>query len=181
MTGTIILSSDIHGSLPALNQLLERAKEHQAPTLLIAGDLCPSEDPAFVSLLHSGPHVVLVRGNCDNGYAFNQAKLPLPPLSRSIPYNDCTLLLTHGDRFPSPYGFSLKRGDMFVFGHTHHPKVQRDKDGILLINPGSTTFPRTPLGPTYAVLDHEGVSIRSLDDGKPLTGYQYLFTFDKDQ
>lgn len=181
MTPTFLLSSDIHGSIPALTQLLERAEEHQAQAILIAGDLCPSDDPRLSYLLQNASNIILVRGNCDSSYAFSQAGLPLPPINRTIAWGPRTILLTHGDRFPSPYGLSLKSGDIFVSGHTHHPKIQMDSEGILRINPGSPAFPRTTLGPTYAVLDGDGVSLRNVVDGKAIPSYQYFFDLERDQ
>lgn len=175
MLPTLILASDIHGSSFALRLLAGRAKQHQAQKILIAGDLCPPESLEFKTLLREEAETLLVRGNCDSSYAFSNAGINLPPLVQRLKWGEKTLVMTHGDRFPSPYGLDMESGDIFISGHTHIPHVVRQEDGILTINPGSTTFPRTPLGPTYALLFEEGVSIRSLDDDRPLPSLQYYF------
>jgi hypothetical protein len=181
MSSTLLLCSDIHGSFSALNLLVKRSEEHQAQAILIAGDLCPSEDLRMSMLLKNANNVILVRGNCDSSYAFSQAQLTYPPINQTIAWEGRTILLTHGDRFPSPFSLPLQKGDIFISGHTHHPKIQLNNEGILHINPGSPTFPRTPLGPTYAVLDNTSVSLRSLDDAALISGYQYFFPLERDQ
>lgn len=74
------------------------------------------------------------------------------------------ILLTHGDRYPSPYGMGLEKGDIFISGHTHTPQLHTDAMGIICVNPGSTTFPRNTLGPTYGILDKDGIRLLSLKD-----------------
>ncbi|ADY14594.1 YfcE family phosphodiesterase [Sphaerochaeta globosa] len=175
MLPTLILASDIHGSAFALHLLVGRAKQYQAEKILIAGDLCPPDSPEFRTLLTQEAETLLVRGNCDGSYEFSNAKIHLPPLVQRLQWGERTLVMTHGDRFPSPYGLDMKTGDIFISGHTHTPHLARQEDGIITINPGSTTFPRTPLGPTYALLFEEGISIRSLDDDRPLPSMQYYF------
>ncbi|NCC63591.1 MAG: metallophosphoesterase [Spirochaetia bacterium] len=181
MDSSLLLCSDIHGSFSALELLLARAEEHQAQAIVIAGDLCPSEDLRMSILLKNASKVILVRGNCDNSYAFSQAQLTYPPIIQTLAWEGRTVLITHGDRFPSSYSLPLKKGDVFVSGHTHQPKIQMNEEGILHINPGSAAFPRTPLGPTYAVLESTQVSIRSLEDAQAIPAYQYFFPLRSDQ
>ena len=181
MTPTYLITSDIHGSLRVLERLLEKARRFNAEAILIAGDLCPSDNPLFSALLHQEVPMHLVRGNCDSSYEFSNASLNLPPLVWRAPWKGRGLVMTHGDRYPSPYGLDLKKGDIFLYGHTHVPKVQLDADGILLLNPGSPTYPRTSLGPSYAILDGEGVSVRAFDDDRFLPSLQYDFFEESDQ
>ena len=49
-------------------------------------------------------------------------------------------------------------------GHTHVP-VLEEKDGVLYLNPGSTTIPKNGSRPSYAVWDNGRISIIGLDDG----------------
>ncbi|MDY0243430.1 MAG: YfcE family phosphodiesterase [Sphaerochaeta sp.] len=181
MSNTLLLASDVHGSIDALSLLDQRAREHQAESILIAGDLCPSGHTHFQILLRNIPHLFLVRGNCDSSYDFSNAGIPLPPQKRRIDWLGRTIFMTHGDRIHSPFGQNLKPGDIFISGHTHTPKLQKSEDGVIWVNPGSTTYPRTPLGPTYALLDEEGISIRSLTDDQPIAGLQYHFLPSADQ
>lgn len=168
MAFPLILASDIHGSTSALQLLIRLCDTHKAEKILIAGDLCPYDGQQINVLLHSGPHFILVRGNCDNTYAFSEAGLNLPPVIQRIEWDGRTIVMTHGDRHPSPFGLELEKGDIFVHGHTHIPHLSYTQEGFLSINPGSTTHPRSSLGPTYALLEETQVSIRSLDKDQVL-------------
>jgi putative phosphoesterase len=181
VTPTYLITSDIHGSVRVLERVLEKARAFKADAILIAGDLCPPENPLFSALLRQEIPVHSVRGNCDSSYEFSNASLSLPPLVWRTVWKGRELVMTHGDRFPSPYGLDLKKGDIFLCGHTHVPKVQMNAEGILTINPGSPTYPRTSLGPSYAIMDAEGVSIRAFDDDRYLPSLQYDFFDEIDQ
>ena len=162
---TIIFGSDLHGSLPALTSLLEKAEKFHASLLLLGGDLCPPDNTLFnIALANSPLKVIHVRGNCDSAYDFSKAHLPLPPLTYKTQFDGRTILLTHGDRYPSPYGLGLNKGDIFISGHTHTPQLHTDAMGIICVNPGSTTFPRNILGPTYGIIDKHSIRILSLKD-----------------
>ena len=179
---TIIFGSDLHGSLPALTSLLEKAEMHHASVLLLGGDLCPPENPLFtMALTNSLIEVIHVRGNCDNAYDFSKAQLALPPLMYKFPFGERTILLTHGDRYPSPYGLGLKKGDIFISGHTHTPQLHTDAMGIICVNPGSTTFPRNILGPTYGVINSNSIRILSLKDDICITELNVYSMPRKDQ
>ena len=173
---TILFSSDLHGSWPALKLLIVKATKIQAKALLIAGDLCPPDNPAFfLTYSNSEIPIILVRGNCDSAYDFDLAHIPLPPVTRKINFAMRTIVMTHGDRFPSPYGLELKRMDIFISGHTHTPKLVEDSQGIICVNPGSPTYPRTALGPTYGIIDETGISIRDFNNDTPIPNLQYYF------
>ena len=179
---TIIFGSDLHGSLPALTSLLEKAEKFHASLLLLGGDLCPPENPLFqITLANSLVEIIHVRGNCDSAFEFSQAQLPLPPLMRKVLFGERTILLTHGDRYPSPYGLGLKKGDIFISGHTHTPQLHTDAMGIICVNPGSTTFPRNALGPTYGVIDSNSIRILSLKDDVCITELKTYSMPRKDQ
>ncbi len=175
MLSPLILASDIHGSTVALRQLIHLAHRHQARQVLVAGDICPPASPQFRELLNELADSILVRGNCDNSYDFAAAGIPLPPLVQRLQWGSRLLVMTHGDRFPSPYGLDMQSSDIFISGHTHAPRMVLQEDGILHINPGSIAFPRTSAGPTFALLYEDGASIRSLDDDRPLPSLQYYF------
>lgn len=155
----VAIGSDIHGSSEAFHALVMQAQAHGAECLWLAGDLGIEElDPADLSALP----LTLVRGNCDSSWDFSEAGRPLPPLFQRFSHEGHTVLMTHGDRWPSPYGFSLQSGDLFIFGHIHAPRLYRDKEGIYILNPGSTTYPRHGSDPSWALLDGKTIEIRFL-------------------
>ncbi len=179
---TIIFGSDLHGSLQALTSLLEKVEKHHASKLLLGGDLCPPENNLFkMALASTNIEILHVRGNCDNAYDFAKAQLPLPPLTHKFSFGGRTILLTHGDRYPSPYGLGLAKGDIFISGHTHTPQLHTDAMGIICVNPGSTTFPRNILGPTYGIIDSNSIRILSLKDDVCITELKAYSMPRKDQ
>ena len=179
---TIIFGSDLHGSLPALSSLLEKAERLNASMLLLGGDLCPPENNLFkIAFSHSTMKILHVRGNCDSAYDFAKAELPLPPLTQKIQFGERTILLTHGDRYPSPHDLGLKKGDVFISGHTHTPQLHTDAMGIICVNPGSTTFPRNTLGATYGIIDAHSIRILSLKDDICITELKTYSMPRKDQ
>lgn len=87
-------------------------------------------------------------------------------------------LMTHGHLFSVKTGlYSLncharESGcDLVFFGHTHQWMIEKE-EGIVFINPGSTTRPKWHGEPTYAVIqllpDTVRVDIRSVKDGRPV-------------
>lgn len=82
LDGTVLITADLHGSIDALHRVFERVRTDGARHLIIAGDLCPTDDPAFKILLSQAPSLTLVRGNCDSTYAFSRSRIPYPPTPR---------------------------------------------------------------------------------------------------
>ncbi len=112
--------------------------------------------------------MIMVKGNCDSSYDFEAAGKVVPPLIVRLPWQGRTILMTHGDRWPSPYGLSMKKGDIFLFGHIHVPRLYTDRDGIIILNPGSTTYPRGESAASYALLLPDRIEVRTLREDKLL-------------
>lgn len=138
MKAEIILCSDTHGSSIYLDEL-ERAYP-KADLLIHCGDL---EDDAC-----RYPHWVFVRGNNDWDNTI--------PDQRIVSVAGIRILMTHSHL----YGYRNREErlaqaaiaqncQVVAFGHTHVPMVRRVQ-GVLLVNPGSMTFPRDGKDPCYA-------------------------------
>ena len=84
------------------------------------------------------------------------------PLTDVFMLGEHRVLLLHGhkhrvyyDLTPLYYLAEENQADIVLFGHLHIPVVQKT-DGILLVNPGSLTYPRQSNGlPSYAMLTLE--------------------------
>ena len=154
-----LVASDIHGDREAFERLQELLVEHHLQAMLVCGDLQPE---------HLGPTLIgttemtLVRGNCDSSYGFQSVGKPFPPSVQRIPWHGRTIVMTHGDRWPSPYGLSMREGDLFLFGHIHVPRLYVDGNGIIILNPGSASYPRGGSAASYAMLTPTRIEIRSL-------------------
>lgn len=154
-----LVASDIHGDREAFERLRELLVAHQLDSMLVCGDLQPG---------HLGPtltgtaEMTLVKGNCDSSYDFQSIGKPVPPLVQRLPWHGRTIVMTHGDRWPSPYGLSMREGDLFLFGHIHVPRLYVDDDGIIILNQGSAAYPRGGSAASYAILAPARIEIRSL-------------------
>ena len=159
----LLIASDLHGSLGACRAVLAQLESEGAEALVLLGDLLyhgprnpvPDDyDPKAVAEALNGVRgrILAIRGNCDA--EVDQMLLSFPMLSDSamLLLDGRRCFLTHGhvygpDRLPP-----LCPGDALLSGHTHIP-VQREEGGILLLNPGSVTFPKGGCPPTYLRYD----------------------------
>lgn len=165
LDGTVLITSDLHGSTPAFEAIIDRATDEGARHLIIAGDLCPSDDPLFARLLSEAPRPFMVRGNCDSTYDYSRAHITYPPHTLLLSWQGLRVLVTHGDRYVEALQFGLEDGDILISGHTHVPLLAYDQSGILHINGGSPARPRSRWGATYALLREGVASIHRVSDG----------------
>jgi len=165
LDGTVLITADLHGSLGALQAVVEHVRADGARHLIIAGDLCPGDDPEFRILLSRLPSLTMVRGNCDSTYAYSRSGLTYPPRLLRHSWQNRTLLVSHGDFFFEPAQYGLKSGDIVITGHTHVPLLEIDASGILTINGGSPALGRSRWGRTYALLTEKEASIHHISDG----------------
>lgn len=98
-----------------------------------------------------------VVGNCDGWYFKESDRIKL------VQVQDKKLLITHGDCHNIKINYKNlfkemknKNADIGLCGHTHMLHVEQEKEsGRIAINPGSISFPRDSVYPSYAVLDIE--------------------------
>ena len=171
----LMIASDLHGSAPCCRRLLEAFQREGAHRLLLLGDLLyhgPRNDlpegyapKEVISLLNGARDSLLcVRGNCDT--EVDQMVLDFPILSDSclVLWEGLTIFATHGHHFtldnPPPY----RPGDILLHGHTHVPACE-SRDGLLYLNPGSTTLPKQGSVRSYMTLEQGTFLWKALEDG----------------
>lgn len=143
----ILIVSDTHGRDTTLKHLLEQVKP--IDMLIHCGDVEGSED--YIRSLAQCP-VHMVAGN-------NDFFCDLPREEEFL-IGKYRVLLTHGHYYYITMGAQMikedakARGfDIVMFGHTHRPYLEQDK-GIVVLNPGSLSFPRQEgRKPSYIILD----------------------------
>ena len=147
----ILIVSDTHGR----DEKLEAAVAVEQPFdyLIHCGDVEGRE--FFIEALAECP-CTIVAGNND---FFSDL-----PREDEIVLEGYKIMVTHGHNYGVSmdlYGISeeaaARECEMVCFGHTHKPVIEK-KNGVLVINPGSLTFPRQEgRQPSYAVMElHEG-------------------------
>ncbi|MDO4648504.1 MAG: metallophosphoesterase [Eubacteriales bacterium] len=142
----ILVISDSHGDARSVRRAVKQAGS--IDWLIHCGDVEGDlyshlpEPPAYA--------VVSVRGNCD------YSKSPDEIVIKAGYYR---IYVTHGDHFSVHQNSDRllakaksEFADIALYGHIHVPEIE-ERDGILIVNPGSLSRPRQyPRVPTYAIL-----------------------------
>ncbi len=149
----IMILSDSH----AHNENVKRAIKKEGPIdiLLHLGDSQGSVE-AMEELAHCP--VYMVAGNCDY---FTQL-----PIVRIVEFGKYRIMMTHGHYHYVSVGAQdlleeAKVNDcsIVMFGHTHRPVFDGSDPEVLVLNPGSISFPRQEdRRPSYMMMeiDEEG-------------------------
>ncbi len=159
----LVIASDIHGSAPCAEQLLNRLEAEGADRLILLGDVLyhgPRNDlpdgyapKSVIALLNPLARKILcVRGNCDT--EVDQMVLAFPLLADYAVVLDGSrvLYLTHGHIYNEQHLPPVQPGDAVLYGHTHIP-VMRAANDIAFINPGSVSIPKA--GSTRGYITYE--------------------------
>ena len=139
----ILVMSDTHGNRNAVNQLLDAYLKSVSAVIHLgdhSSDIFKNENAEF--------HIT--SGNTD----------PFVPsyAERVIEIANKKIFITHGHQYDIKdsldrliYKAIELRVDACLFGHTHQPIVFK-QDGILFLNPGSTTKPSMGSEKSYALM-----------------------------
>lgn len=131
----VLVISDSHGIRCRLDEVFTRVKK--VDMVIHLGDICG--DAEYLRK-QAGCPVHIVAGNNDFG-----GKLPREEI---IEIADKQIWLTHGHKYHVGYGLGeiieeaqAMGMNIVMFGHTHVPVI-REEDGVIIINPGSLSYPR---------------------------------------
>ena len=177
----LMIASDIHGSAYYCRKLLEAYKTEKAERLLLLGDIlyhgprndlpkdyAPKEVIAMLNAMKN--EILCVRGNCDT--EVDQMVLEFPILAdyAVIINGKRDIYATHGHIYNENNLPPIQEGDILIHGHTHVLKAEQ-KEGYVLLNPGSVSIPKEGNPPTYAIFedgvftikDFEGNIVKSIE------------------
>ena len=131
----ILVVSDSHGRDANLESVLERVKP--IDLFVHCGDVEGSED--YLEVIAECP-VHIVAGNNDHFSDLNREEV--------FSLGEHRVLLTHGHYYYVSVGTERileeakrRNADVVIFGHIHRP-VHEERDGVLILNPGSVSYPR---------------------------------------
>lgn len=169
----LMIASDIHGSDLACRKMLEAYEREECERLILLGDILyhgPRNDlpeeyapkKVIARLNNVKEQLLCVGGNCD-AYV-DQMVLEFPVLADyAIIYADGkTIYATHGHKANEENMPPLKKGDIFLQGHTHIPAIC-DRGDYLFLNPGSVSLPKEGHPPTYMIYEDETFVIKKLN------------------
>lgn len=167
-----LIVSDIHGSLPRLEQVLDFFEREKMDMLLILGDILnygprngvPEglDAPGIAERLNAlADRIIAVRGNCDS--EVDQMLLHFPILSdyAMIVDDGIRFFLTHGHIYNKVKMPEVKT-EVLLYGHTHMQEIVHCDDRIVC-NTGSITFPKGDNPPTFATYADGKLALRLLD------------------
>ncbi len=174
----VLIASDIHGSEYRAKQLYDIWKEGSFDLVILLGDLLyhgprndlpPYYSPKGVIPLLSAmkDSIIAVRGNCDA--EVDQMVLPFSIMddSKELEINGKKVFLMHGH-----HDLDYSGREVVMSGHTHVP-VLEERNGVLFLNPGSTTIPKSQSSCSFASWDKGKIEILSLDDAHPIKTWEY--------
>ena len=169
----LLIASDLHGSANSCTKLCEIFTRSGADTLVLLGDVLyhgPRNDlpdgyapKRVIPMLNAiADRIVCVRGNCDAEVDGMVLDFDVLTENRMLFDGDLCLYLHHGHHdMPD-----LAPGTVVLYGHTHVLDC-REQDGLVLLNPGSTTIPKGGNPPSYML--YENRTFTALDfDGRVL-------------
>ncbi|MBQ4428287.1 MAG: metallophosphoesterase [Clostridia bacterium] len=151
--------SDTHGVSPAIDAALRAIGEVDG--YLHLGDVVSDAERIAKE---TGKPVHAVRGNCDT-LSFSEKD---QPVERVLEIEGARLLLVHGHRHEidmyTTYAARQRAIELgcgaLIYGHTHIPQLVQ-RDGIIVLNPGSPARPRAGAKPACAVLEIDGGKLRA--------------------
>lgn len=168
-----MIASDLHGSAYYCEKLLEAKRKENPGRILLLGDLLyhgprndlpKAYDPkAVIAALNPLKEEILcVRGNCDTEVDQMVLEFPIMADYCILDLGGRIVFATHGHHYSVDNLPPLKKGDLFLQGHTHIPG-HWEKDGVLCLNPGSVSIPKQESWHGYLILDEKTVVWKNLD------------------
>lgn len=168
-----LIASDIHGSKRHFTKLYERIEKENADDIFLLGDLLyhgprnalPDEYDTMgvAAMLNSlKDKITCVRGNCDAEVDQMVLEFPITADYAEREYAGHRFIFTHGHLFDSGKLPSFKSGDVVVFGHIH-VQVAEERNGVLFINPGSVSIPKSDSKHGYILFEDGIFYFKDLD------------------
>ena len=150
----ILVISDTHGRIKKAEEVIGLYRGNINKVIHL-GDI--TEDVENLKHIYNDVDFYNVAGN--NDYGSDR------PYDDMIFLNGRRILITHGHRHGVNGGLlrlclwaDEKNADIVIFGHTHVPAYEM-YNGIIAVNPGSLSLPRSTSFPTFGILNLEDCGI----------------------
>lgn len=163
--------ADLHGSVYYTKKALRIFEESKMDYLWLLGDILynggwdepreyNSRETARLLNQYAG-QIMAVRGNCDCDADIHRFSFPAMATYSYMVLKHRRFFLTHGHLYDDSNVAKLKRGDVFLYGHTHTIQAE-NRDGIFIVNPGSISLPKMSSHHSYGLLDNNRIRIMSV-------------------
>lgn len=147
-----LVFSDSHKSTNGMDMAIEKHKD--ITHIIFCGDV--EDDREYLEMIYGRTHSICAV--CGNNDFFSST-----PLSRIMKCEGHNIYITHGHKEKVKSTLSLLEttgrtsgADMCIFGHTH-TQYYEEKEGIILLNPGSIGYYKRE----YAVIEINKDGIKS--------------------
>ena len=170
----LLICSDIHGDVEAVNNVLQAFRTERADRILILGDLLyhgprnnlvPTYSPKeVIALLNENRDVIMtVRGNCDT--EVDQMVLNFPILAdyAYLELDGLSVFATHGHHHNTATPPPLREGEILLHGHTHVLKCEEFGNRNFYLNPGSASLPKENNPKTYMIYENRTFTVKDFD------------------
>lgn len=154
----ILVFSDSHGRNYGMFSVVDRHYSEINAVIHLGDHVSDAEE-----LVRKYPYlpVCTVAGNCDF-YGFSK-----DDYEKTVDYGGVKIFMCHGHTcgvkgslLPLTAKAKQKGAKIALFGHTHIPLAE-EKDGIILMNPGSISEPRDGRAPSYGMVEIENGEVVS--------------------
>lgn len=143
----ILIVSDTHGRLRNFDEIIEREKN--IDMLLHLGDI-EGDDDYMEVVMHCPVHIVAGNNDFFSGL----------PGELEVKIGKYKVFMTHGhgyyvsmDTKRLKEAARARGANIVMYGHTHRPEIDLEDD-VIVINPGSLSYPRQPgRKATYIIMD----------------------------
>ena len=164
-----LVISDIHGDLHGAQIMKDAYSYHSCDVILCLGDILyhgPRNDlpdtyapKKVIPVMNSfKDKIIAIRGNCEA--EVDQMVLEFPCMAdySELYINHRKVFMSHGHVWSPDHLPVLRKGDIFLSGHTHIPAAIV-KNGIFLLNPGSPSLPKGGHPKTYGILEEDSFTV----------------------
>ena len=164
--------SDTHGSVSSWEKALQVWGDidliihcgdviYHGPSNALPEDYNTKSLPSLIN--SSQVPVLIAKGNCDSEVDQQVIKWPIMSPYIVVWWEGRLLMATHGTSFTKTREDSRKFApDLVLTGHTHIASLT-EEDGTLYLNPGSASLPKGRDPASVAILEPEGIIIRTLN------------------
>lgn len=183
-----LVCSDIHGSESACKKILNHFKNLSCDRIIILGDtlyhgprnpLPEGHNPKGVTeaLNEIADKIIACRGNCDA--EVDQMVLKFQTMADFVQIIDegVTLFCSHGHVYAPvlsngniPAGcetaskkITVNKPAVCFYGHTHVTVLEKNAEGVVVCNPGSTSLPKNGTLPGFAVYENRCVTLFDIE------------------
>lgn len=169
----LLICSDLHGSRNAAKIVTYLMEKYGFDKLILLGDLLyngprnyveKDYDPSFVykELNKFSDKIIACKGNCESDVDLMVLNFKMP-IFNSFKNDDYLFYLNHGHINEIKLESNIDKNEILMSGHTHIPLFKHSKNGGIILNPGSMTFPKGSIDKSFMIMDDDDLYLIEFD------------------